>query len=512
METPRARRPILVFLACLAALAYFQRRPWNPNENSRLDPVLAAFWHHTLTIDAYHARAPTLTSDKAVRAGHVFTDKAPGSSVLAALGYAPLHLMERLTGHEASYLWRKWVMTVAAVGVPLAAALTALYALAAPVAGGWAAAGVVAAGLLATPLLPFGTALFGHALAGALLFLAFAVVRRAAERAGPIPGRDLVAAGALLGLVAATEFPAVPAALLVGAYGLWRLWRRGELAAARSWLLPLAGAAPAVVGLALWNHACFGSAFSLGYENLASPFYRSFHDHGVVGVGLPRLATLYYLTVHPARGLLWGAPVLLLALPGLWAMARRPGWRAEAVLCAAVALSFLLVNAGFGMWWGGYAYTARHLVPAVPFLVLPLGFLPRRWIWIAAPLTILSAVQPLAAAFGDPFTNDGPLMQILVEAQRRHRLMPWGAWTFAEQVWPALTARDAGGGWPGFAPNAGRLLGLRGPATLLPLLAIVLGLLAAAARTARSPRQGLDPGPAPRRLRAPGTAARQGAA
>lgn len=481
-------RLALVFLACLVALTYFHRPPRNPNENSRMAPVLAAFWRHTLSIDAFHARGPTITSDKSAREGHVYSDKAPGSSFLAAVGYAPLYAWERLTGHEASYLWRKWTMTVAAVAVPLAAALAALFWLAASAAGPRAAAGATAVGLLATPLLPFGSSLFGHALAGALLLLAFAVIRRAAERPGPIRWQDLAAAGALLGLTAATEFPAAPAALLVGGYGLWRLGRRGELRRARSWAAPLLGAAPAALGLGLWNWACFGSPFSLGYENLAVPFYRSLHAQGLVGVHLPRPDVVYYLTAHPARGLFVGAPVLLLALPGLWAMARRPRWRAEAVLCGAIFLSFLLVNAGFGLWWGGFTYTARHLVPAVPFLVLPLAFLSPRWRWAAIPLAVVSAVQSVGAAFNDPFTHDGLLMRLLVAARRSGELMAWDGWTFGRQVWPSLTARSVDGDWLGFAPNGGLLLGLHGPASLLPFLAIVLGLLWAAARPVRARR------------------------
>jgi hypothetical protein len=226
-----------------------------------------------------------------------------------------------------------------------------------------------------------------------------------------------------------------------------------------------------------------------------------------VGVGLPRPVALYYLTLHPARGLFVGAPVLLLAFPGLWAMARRPGWRAEAILCLAVFLAFLAVNAGFGMWWGGYTYTARHIVPAVPFLLLPIAFLSRGWRWVAVPLAVASAVQPLAAAFGDPFTNDGPLMQLLAAAERGHRRMAFGGWTFAEVVWPGLLARSASGAWTGFAPNAGRLLGLSGPATSLPFLAVVLGLFAASAWPVRARR----PDPARGGLPAGEATARQGA-
>lgn len=509
MEVAQPRRRIaLVFLGCLVALGYFMRVPRNPNENSRMAPVLAAFWHGTLAIDAYHRVGPVRTTDESFHAGHFYSDKAPGSSLLAALGYAPVFAWERATGRTAPYVVSKYSMTLAADGVPVALALCALFVLASSVAGARAGVSVTLAGLMATPLLPFGTALFGHAVAGALLFLAFAQVRRLTR--GPLAPRwrDLVLAGALLGLCVATEYTTAPACLLVAAYGLFRLGRRGELTLARTWLGPLLGALPFGLVVALYNVACFGSPFSLGYENLASPLYRSFHVRGLVGIGAPHLDVAYYLTLHPARGIFLHAPVLLLAIPGLWAMARRRGWRAEAVLCAGVFLSFLVVNSGFGLWWGGYTYTARHLVPAVPFLLLPLAFLPRAWWWAGVPLFLASAAQTLVAAFGDPFSSDAFLSSRL-QSLDRGGLVPWrGAWSVRWDLWPALRARSSSGAWIGFAPNAGRLLHLRGPASALPLVAAVAALFTWAGRPLGARRRLWQ------RLGAPplGARSRQGAA
>jgi hypothetical protein len=474
-------RLALAFLGCFVALAWFQRPVQNPNENSRLAPVLAAFWQHTLQIDAYHAMRPTWTSDKSVRDGHVYSDKAPGSSFLAAIGYAPVYAWERATGRPVSYVARKQAMTLAAVGLPLAAALTALFALVAAAVGARRAALATGAALLATPLLPFGSTLFGHALVGALLFLAFALVRRATERPPPTRARDLAGVGALLGLAVVTEFPAAPAALLVASYGVHRLAGRGELGRARTWLLPVLGGAPFLVGLGLWNWACFGSPFSIGYENLAVPGFRRLHEAGLVGVRFPSLATAYYVTLHPARGLFVSAPILLLAFPGVAAMARR-GWRAEAALCLGVFLSFLLVNAGFPLWWGGFTYTARHLVPAVPFLVLPIAFLGRRWLWAAVPLVLASFVQTVAAAAGDPFTRDGYLVRLIRASRRSGDLLPWTAWPFTGELWPRISAHTQDGRWLGFGPNLGRVLGMTGPASVLAMVAAASALLAAAAR------------------------------
>jgi len=492
----------------MVALGYFMRVPRNPNENSRMAAVLAVYWQGTLSIDAYHRVGPVRTTDESFHAGHYYSDKAPGSALLAAIGYAPVYAWERATGRKAPYVVRKYAMTLAADGLPVAAALCALFVLASSAAGPGAGAAATLAGLVATPLLPFGTALFGHALAGALLFLAFALVRHLAR--GPLPPRwrELAGAGALLGLAAATEYTTAPATLLIAACGLFRLGQRGQLGRARTWVGPLLGVAPFGLAVALHNLSCFGSPFSLGYENLVSPFYRTFHDHGLVGIGAPRLDVVYFLTLHPARGLFVSAPALLLAFPGLWFMFRRPGWRAEAALCGAVFLSFLIVNSGFGLWWGGYTYVARHLIPAVPFLLLPLAFLPRVWWWAGIPLLLASAGQTLVASFGDPFSNDAFLFDRLRELERAGGgLVPWrGSWSVRWDVWPDLRSRSSTGAWIGFALNAGRLLGLTGPASALPLVAAVSWLFARAGRPVRAPPRLRPALEAP-----PGEPARQGA-
>jgi hypothetical protein len=70
--------------------------------------------------------------------------------------------------------------------------------------------------------------------------------------------------------------------------------------------------------------------------------------------------------------------VLLLAIPGCVLLRRRVEWRAEAVLCAVVGLGYLLFNASYFAWDGGYSLGPRHILVAVPFMMLPIGALVRR--------------------------------------------------------------------------------------------------------------------------------------
>ena len=77
------------------------------------------------------------------------------------------------------------------------------------------------------------------------------------------------------------------------------------------------------------------------------------------------------LLLSPGRGLLFYAPVFLLlipALPGFW-RARR----AEAAVIVLLAVSQTLLYARWHVWFGGWCWGPRFLVPLMPFLALALG-------------------------------------------------------------------------------------------------------------------------------------------
>jgi hypothetical protein len=163
-------------------------------------------------------------------------------------------------------------------------------------------------------------------------------------------------AGAALAALGAAALPwlhvkMIPAAAALGLVALLRLRGRALVA-----FLAVAGASAASFG------AYYASVFGL-----ASPL-------ALYG-GVPADARVVTwrawagLFLDRSFGLLETAPVFLLALAGLPAVARRR----EAWPHALVGLAVLAPVLSWRMWWGGQCPPARFLVPMVPFLAVAMA-------------------------------------------------------------------------------------------------------------------------------------------
>jgi hypothetical protein len=151
--------------------------------------------------------------------------------------------------------------------------------------------------------------------------------------------------------------------------------------------------ATALVGLGgyLWyDFYRFGNALISGYQFAQGESFNS-----------PLLTGLYGLLLSPFRGLFWFTPVLLAAIPGAVLSWRR--MRAEAILAVGLILVYLLLYSAWWMWWGGFAWGPRFLVPIVPFalvLTIPLWEAPRAF-WAMLVLAVVSFVVQLLAVTAD---------------------------------------------------------------------------------------------------------------
>ena len=79
------------------------------------------------------------------------------------------------------------------------------------------------------------------------------------------------------------------------------------------------------------------------------------------------------LFLYPYRGLLFYSPLLILSFIGMIFMFKE--YKTEVILILSIISLFLCFLSMRSNWWGGYSFGNRHLLPIVPFLMLPIIFM-----------------------------------------------------------------------------------------------------------------------------------------
>jgi hypothetical protein len=159
--------------------------------------------------------------------------------------------------------------------------------------------------------------------------------------------------------------------VLVAAFGVWTLrsvepGRAGLMVGAA-----VVGAIAALVPTLVYNIAIYGGVFHAGLEQPAVM------PEGAAILSWPSPSRLLGLLFGGFRGLLWVAPLIVIVPLGYWVSFRRiarPAWW----LLLGLPVAQLVLIAGYAYAWGGWSTGPRFLVPALPFLWLPLAFLWQR--------------------------------------------------------------------------------------------------------------------------------------
>jgi len=575
--------PLVLFFSLWFTFAYFNHLRPGWNVNSRLDLVYALIERGTFAIDAYHddVKNPlTATGDKAFYGGHYYCDKSPALSLMATPLYAliwqaRLHsnsLGELHSRHYGYWLfWTRYVLTVATVGLSAALLGVLCWGLARRFGAGPCAAFVLSAGiLLGTLLFGYSTLFFAYLPSALCCMASYRILLsgRLSNRDGlEAEGRRLKAgekekehglkkknetahtlqlsgshstasslkpqasslkptasgsltkgwslfwAGLLIGLGWFFEYTAGLAGIGLGAYALWAVRRKPW----SLWKFILGGLIP-VICLFTYTYHLFGE-FAIPYKYEVDDFFRGEMAKGFQGIHLPRLAVLYYVTIHPFRGLFFYSPFLLLAFAGIWKILKQNHKSAQlspltpqssvpspqhspltpqssvlspqsspltpqhsalstqhfsfvpdALLSAFVIVAYLLFNSGYYMWWGGWASGPRLLCPAVPFLAAPLAF------WLAKAdsknLVVFSTLLAFSLALNFMIVSVDP--QVPTGLDDKVVLNPRISDNLPSPIFTALlpafregaVARNLGTELP---PLAGFSRGLTGKTSLLPL-------------------------------------------
>jgi hypothetical protein len=334
----------------------------NPNEIVRIElAVSVAVWAR-LDIGAA-AEVYGMSEDVAIRAGRVYSDKAPGLSLAAVpmVWVAAPFLVRQTPSDLPSYWSLRHLLTfllVALPGVGLAFLIAEVAATTEPHQR--PAFAIITA--LATPLWSYSTVFFGHVPAAFLATLAWFLLLGFPGHHSDLNARRAVLGGVAAGFAVATEYPTLLlAVVLFGALLVRRTPRRIVTSA-------VAGAFAGVLPALLYHQFAFGSPWLTGYGLKALADFQAIHQTGVLGVSLPTVESLWGVLFSAHRGAVFYCPLLALMPLGLRQTIREHGWRdAGPVLCAVVL--YVLFAAGFVDWQAGWCAAARHMVPILPLAV-----------------------------------------------------------------------------------------------------------------------------------------------
>lgn len=295
--------------------------------------------------------------------GEVYSKKGPAPAFLAVVWYRLLRAVAQMDIGigllQGTLLWNGFV--TAATALLLWRTATRL---------GYGERTGAMLGLLfglCTIAWPYATQFFGEPLSAFSLLLCFYGLL-CWLRTGNVLWAMVAGTGAGLAVATVTAHAVAVGVLVAYALaGAWQGHRQGARlgaglgAGAGAWMSALlAFVLPLVLagGLLLWyNEMRFGDPFNTGY-----------HFGEGEGFSTPIWEGLWGLLVSPYRGLFWYTPLFIASVASLPGFARRHRLEAWATIGMSVAL--LLLYSLWWMWWAGFAWGPRFLVPLTPFWVL----------------------------------------------------------------------------------------------------------------------------------------------
>ena len=430
---------IAIAVAYLYVFPYFPRIH-SANELPRVYLVQAIVDHHTFAIDAGVNRWGA-TADVSPARGHVYSNKAPGASLIVV----PFYALVRLAG-EPSLATTLWLCRIVAGIVPALLFLLLLAKFLARVVEDEAVCRLVlVAYALGSLAMTYAMLYYSHQLAAICIASAWILALDVAERRrGSLA---MVAAGLLAGAAPLVDYQAAFAGVPVAVHVIvaMRAWPRRELV--RALACAAAGAAVPIAMLLGYHAICFGSPWRTGYD--LSQTFAHFHQQGFLGMTRPHAQAFWGSLFAADNGLFVLSPWLLLAIPGGVVLWRRE--RALVIVAAAVAAIFILFISSITFWRGGWGVGPRYVTAMLPFS-LPL---------VAAALAAFRARPLLAGA------ACGTIVSSLVIYVTSAATFPYWPDSLKNPLYE-ITFRLLGDG--AVAPNVAQTVGLAGLVAIAPFL------------------------------------------
>jgi hypothetical protein len=456
---------ILVFLMVIIGYGYFSTER-DINSNSRLAFVKAFVDQGRFEIDSYQG-AELYTNDMAYFNGHYYSDKAVGVAVLGIFAYYPVrwiyaHADVRLTPR----LFREWLAFLAS-SLPAALLAPFLYILLMQITASTSRSLFITLAIsLGTTLYKYSTGFYGHSLAAALYFFAF-LIWFFAKRNRSISLPWAFVSAFLLGFMVITEYPTVILLFVLSFYILYTLYQSRQLSNWKIYLLMAVGFGIPLCLQLYYTYSIYGTLFTTTYSHSYLPRNQVSYAENFMGIGLPDLKVAFYETFHPALGIFWQSPILLMSIIGWFFMAKKEEYRAELYLTMSAIVLYILFFSGYFDWFGGVAFALRHLVPIMPLFALPLAFLPQKFslpLWIAGLVSLFQNLLMAASGYDGLYEYKYALMKGIYIVANKGMVV-------YEVCLPNIINGH-------LTNNRGiQLLHVEGPLSLLPLLVLEFGLL-----------------------------------
>jgi len=354
---------LTIFVSTLVVFTFCLNGVWSADHPTSLMELAYSLWaNHSVVLGKVGQFHPQSVDDFAYN-GNYYSALAPGASVLA-LPFAGLGFLL-----EGGFTLFGYAMLLPEFFVALcnSAAAYLVFRLGSLYFPKRTSAFIAFAYAFSTISWPFATYFFQSDVSAMFDLLAVYLAIRMA-RSGSSSPAAAIPCGAALGAALTVDYVN---AILVPIVSLFLLYafRKDIAGFAKSFAGLLIASAAGVALLAVYNHSAFGNPFvttEQAYQHTTSLF-SSF--------SFPLPEGLFLDLFSPLRGIFVYCPLLVLGALGFDSMLSRRETAKEGLLLAACFVGILLP---YSMWTdaiGGEAFGQRFLVPAIPFLLLPSGFM-----------------------------------------------------------------------------------------------------------------------------------------
>ena len=404
------KKEIILFFLFFFSYGYFFHGGGH-NQNATYDQIRSIVEYGELSVNRFVYN----TADLSVYKGYFFSNKGPGLAFLGVpIGFVLfkakqvfLHFMMEdtyflLVCHLISWLTVSFISAILCVVL-----FRFIYCLTQCTTTSFIGTMGYAFGTIA---FAYSTIFYTHQIAAAFSFIPFYIVFVLKnKKVSYFP--SLFISGLLAGYSVITEYPCIFVWLILFLYVIFLFSDDKKYV----FYFLIGSSIPAII-LLFYNYLCYGNPILFSYFShfVSNADVQSGLKGTAKTISFPSIAILYKITFDPFRGLFFYCPFLLIFFPGIYFFLRKEGISKEFLLLITIVVYYFVFNASYRYWYGGLSLGPRHLVAAIPFMVLLSSFFIKQYPKISICVVLVSFFFMLMAVSVTPETPYGyknPLME-----------------------------------------------------------------------------------------------------